>query len=57
MGGPAAQPHLTIVAFVRTDDAVGTTPYSTGSANAQKTLFEAQVNPWMALVGCPAVNL
>lgn len=43
-GGPSESPLITTLAVVHTNRTVGTTPFSTGAANPQKTYIEAVLN-------------
>jgi hypothetical protein len=56
-GATAMIPYQTTICLVRTDDASGTTPYSTGSANPQKTHLETQINAFMSVWGYNSVTL
>jgi hypothetical protein len=56
-GMPSNSTLSTTIALVHTEQANGTTQFSTGAVNPQKTYFETALNAIMAQYNLPAVNL
>lgn len=56
-GMPSVSPHWTGIALVHTNRAEGTTPQSTGAANAHRTYLQAVLNAYATAWGLPTITL